>query len=873
MAIDRDNILHVASKYVEKDKYDKAILEYQKLIGVDGSDARTLLKIGDLQSRLKRYEDAIASYNRVATIYADGGFSLKAIAVFKQVRELLNKHAPELKKNYAHIMPRLADIYAQLNLISDALAAYDEAATAHQKAGRDLEAIKIFQKTVHLDPKNPLPYLRLAEASCRVKQVDDAVSAFWTASELLLSLERPDDALKVIERILHFREEPLYARAAGKLYLKRNDQASGLQALAKLQLAFAADPKDLETLGLLAQAFELILQPEKALAVHIEMARIAHEQYNYTLFNDILAHLEQTAPQHQQVLALRQLALKSNIKSAAPSTQTAAEPSPVVNLDDEVEYSEEPVDLNDELEEEAEETDFTQALDRTIAPAYERPHTDSAQATSERSRESFQPQAHVYGAISQAEALRAEGALDQAVLKLHAALEVDANSIPVRQKLREILVEGGDREGAIAETMNIAIIHVHNQNPDAAELLAQEILEIEPDDADALNILAHVGALRDNQNIIGAEEHLNSYDLEGIHPSHLINEIPEPPAANHVPTQGQAQVSPGWKNQAAAEAQEVEAESLEEEEYALDEDEIEDVSPQPPFGNSPAKTSLTAQAPEGFQVHRPSLEAIEEALEEAEFFTTQGLYEDAIGLLSDMLNRAPDHILLAERLSEVRNEALSDRRANEPLAETTAERAQDSSLEDQVLDIAASLDALDHLTQPEAADVLNKDAEVDVDLVLAQFKEGVKKTVKDSDAATHYDLGLAYKEMGLLADAQAEFELAGQDKSRSFMCFAMIGMIAAERQDDKGAIRAFLQALASTEKAVPKLVSLRYDLALAYERCAESKKAIEQYQTILKLDASYRDVAARLSALGGENQRTAAEDEDALDAAFDHLLS
>jgi len=59
VAIDRDKVLDAAQKYVEKRKYDKAVLEYQKIIAVDPNDARTLLKIGDLQSKMEAFAEAI----------------------------------------------------------------------------------------------------------------------------------------------------------------------------------------------------------------------------------------------------------------------------------------------------------------------------------------------------------------------------------------------------------------------------------------------------------------------------------------------------------------------------------------------------------------------------------------------------------------------------------------------------------------------------------------------------------------------------------------------------------------------------------------------------------------------------------------------
>ena len=176
LSIDREKTLQAAQKYIEKKKYDRAIVEYQRIVQEDPNDARTLLKIGDLQARLSAYPEAIATYDRVGQFYASQGFALKAIAVYKQIRELIKKHAPEL-----------ADIYTQLGLTSDALAAWDEVATRLQRAARDRDAIEVFRKMVELDAGNPLPHLRLAEACCRVQSLDEAIESFWTAAELLLN--------------------------------------------------------------------------------------------------------------------------------------------------------------------------------------------------------------------------------------------------------------------------------------------------------------------------------------------------------------------------------------------------------------------------------------------------------------------------------------------------------------------------------------------------------------------------------------------------------------------------------------------------------------------------------------------------------------
>jgi tetratricopeptide (TPR) repeat protein len=304
----REKALAAAQKYVDKKKYDRAVIEYQRIIQEDPNDARTLLKMGDLQSKMAAYAEAIVTYERVGKFYASQGFSLKAIAVYKQIRELVARHVPQLEDKYSHITPKLAELYQQLGLTSDALATLDEVATRLQRQNRDQEAIGVFRKIVELDPTNPLPHLRLAEALSHTKDTDGAVAEFGTASSLLVKLGRRDDALKVIERLLHHKPDAAYARSAAEVYLARSMPNDGMQALAKLQICFQANPRDLETLGLLARAFTQIGQAAKAIEVQKEMARIARDTGKTQLYRDLVAKLVKLAPNDEGV---RQLATAS----------------------------------------------------------------------------------------------------------------------------------------------------------------------------------------------------------------------------------------------------------------------------------------------------------------------------------------------------------------------------------------------------------------------------------------------------------------------------------------------------------------------------------------------------------------------------------
>ncbi len=330
MAIDREKVLEAASKFVEKKRYDKAIVEYQKLIESDPNDARTLLKMGDLQLKMAAYPEAITTYERVGRYYAAQGFALKAIAVYKQVREIVQKHVPHLEERYAHIPPKLAELYQQLGLVSDALAALDEVATRLSRQQRDGEALDIFRKIVALDPTNPLPHLRLAEALSRSRDADGAVSEFGVAAALLIKLGRRDDALKVLERLLHHRPEPAQARLAAELYLQRGAANDGMQALAKLQICVQANPKDLTTLDLLARAFVQLGQPRKGVEVQKEMARIAREQKRYDVFGELVDKLVALAPEDHGVQELAQ-----------SRDEVLAQPSEVEEVPDESDLIEE----------------------------------------------------------------------------------------------------------------------------------------------------------------------------------------------------------------------------------------------------------------------------------------------------------------------------------------------------------------------------------------------------------------------------------------------------------------------------------------------------------------------------------------------------
>jgi tetratricopeptide (TPR) repeat protein len=275
MAINREKVLASAQTNIEKRRFDKAIVELRSVVDADPSDVRTLHKVGELQLKLGRYADAVDAFETVGKLYAQGGFAAKAVAVYTQVREIIATHAPQCAPRYGHIAPKLALLHRELGRKPEALAILQGIVADLERQGRGGDALEYVRQIAELDAQNPLAHLRLAEASARARDIDGAVAAFDTAAQLLLEGHRGHDAILVLERRLQHRPDPAQARRVAELYLARGRAPEdGMQALGRLQICVQAAPKDASVLELVARAFDMVGQRDKAASVRMQIARL-----------------------------------------------------------------------------------------------------------------------------------------------------------------------------------------------------------------------------------------------------------------------------------------------------------------------------------------------------------------------------------------------------------------------------------------------------------------------------------------------------------------------------------------------------------------------------------------------------------------------
>ncbi|WP_245529971.1 tetratricopeptide repeat protein [Anaeromyxobacter dehalogenans] len=268
MAVDKNKIIAEATRFVQKGALDKAIAAYQKILAEDPRDVRILLKVGELFQ--KKGDDRLAAeaFTKVAETYADQGFFLKSVAVYKQI--------VRLDPGDVRVNERLAALYQQLGLMSDAMGQLQVTAAAHERSGDVARLTDVLRRMVELDPENIPSAIKLGELHARAGQAAQALELFRRAADHLRKHNRADEYLKVAERIAGLEPDDRgLTRELAHIYLAKGDTK---RALAKLQLCFKADPKDVETLNLLAQAFRDLGQVSKTLSVYKELAHVHAER-------------------------------------------------------------------------------------------------------------------------------------------------------------------------------------------------------------------------------------------------------------------------------------------------------------------------------------------------------------------------------------------------------------------------------------------------------------------------------------------------------------------------------------------------------------------------------------------------------------------
>jgi pilus assembly protein FimV len=1055
LAFNKNRVMEVARRYVDKGQIDKAIKEYLRVVKEDPQDVRVWLKIGDLYAKKGAKGEAIDTYLKVAKFYGEQGFYLKAVAVYKQILKL----DPRL----IEVNLKLAELYRQLGLMSDAMRHFEMVAGHFHREGKTKEAMATVRQLVELDPENVATRIKLAELYSKEGMVEESVTEFTQACEYLRANNRQDDFVKVAERLLwHKPDNTELNRELAGLYLRRNDPRRALQ---KLQVCFKANSRDVDTLALLAQAFQALEQKSKTVQVLKELARVLDEDGKRDRAQEVHRKILAFVPGDPDSLAY----VGQGAAGAAGAAGTAARVEPpqppqpppppparpqlVTSQDVAPRRRHNPtgsmplvdphaipgLNFGNAAAAAGEQADFT---------------SDFTEDSSfvEASAEAEQHSEEIAKLLTETEVYIKYGLHQKAIDHLRRVFELDEQNIEARERLKDILLDQGRENDAVLELMRLAemtaphdheraagyvgeILGINGTYQPALELaerfhldMTGEVADIEIIDDDLERTRLHggmagieddidfadIGFEEDNELLVdpGATRQISAgigqaaqytdeieaepfeFDFESsvveldpgespdasgvtmeisvdevaslyeltaddheaeaigfdsrspaVEPAYgfgsaaryadqpLIEPVFDPadaaafdaepgfdPGAEaaldlsryqgpgaQVPGGGPGQTAeygayraqsstaltssydaapPGYGAAAGATAEyataasnefgagDFDAEPLADlAEFAVDFEGSGEYRPtqdllgartkETPAGSNESLTTIDTNLDEleaqmmGRQPDRfeQAMDSLEDDLDEADFFISQGLYDEARDIIKGLLIRYPEHPLLLTKLQDLT-----------ALEGTTGEATKATPLPhigfdelDRLEDIDASGGSRSHQrTRP------------------AVFLE---KPVDDEDADTHYDLGLAYKEMGLYDDAINAFAKVAENPAREVQCRLMIGLCYREQDNLSDAIQQFKAGLHAPGINEPEQLSLYYEIATSYEMLGDPKEAMYFYRLIGKREPNYRDVPQRVVVIasgverGGGQGRAWPPSGDDADAAIDSLLA
>src|ERR1700690_969266 len=222
----KQKVLSAAEKFVQQGKLPNAITEYEKVLKADPKDLPVMNTVGDLYSRLGNQEKAVECFKSVGDAYASQGFTVKAIAMYKKLSKL---------KSSLEGVLRLAELYTQQGLFNDARAQYLQVAEEFLRDGQLEQAVRIFQKTLEMDPENVAMRTRLAEVYVRLGKKTEAWQIFAAAAETLRVKGQLGAAEEILQRMITLDPGNGYALLMrGRNAFDAGDMAAAVQCLEKV---------------------------------------------------------------------------------------------------------------------------------------------------------------------------------------------------------------------------------------------------------------------------------------------------------------------------------------------------------------------------------------------------------------------------------------------------------------------------------------------------------------------------------------------------------------------------------------------------------------------------------------------------------------
>ena len=894
--LDKTAILKDAQKYLAKGAIDKAISELERLVK-DSPDGNTYNMIGDIYLRKGVTLSAIENYQKAANFFRTEGFTQKAQALCKKiininpantdalivfgeiceekgmlaeaikyyltVADLLAKEGIKEKilDVYAKILSlspvniplraKVADIYLKEGLKTNAAHEFAHIARIHDEKGDIPKAREFFQKTLDIQPLNKDATLGLShiyektgEIQQAVEQMKDAMVLFpedldilFRCTDLAITSDETSLAEKCLQRIIEKEPKNIKARIMlGEQYLKAGEREFAWaqylpildevlldqkfeDAISFLNTFRSIEP--IETGKRLVSLYKQLNEDDRAVTELIAIGDVYAEKGLDDDARSCYAEAEQINPLHAE--------LRKRI--APPESEPIVEESPAPEVEIPEILAGESGIRETVIEPEAPSMPEIIKTKESAVSASEGPIVEQFEAPVDKKKArpesiTVRVEKAFDEVITEADIFFRYGLLGEAQRLLEDLKQRFPENIDVHLRLKSVYADTHNSKALVSECLILNELYKRIGDEANAEQALKDAFELSPEDPR----LAEQGFTSffekpsfTSSQPTGFGEDASSKELD-------IDDYEEEIAeADFYARQG-----------LAAEALKI----LEK---------LQELFPE----NSDLRERLNAlrhidrdreggERAEGMDTYDTFniLEDVE-APTEFELDETVGADEESAvtsGVEQQESNDLPDMHTVFDIFEEPEKTA--------PLQTELSPLEESSSIvtgppeenEFETFDLSDD-DLEDAQVMPEPS------LDNDVLEIFQEFKKGLNKELGDEDSETHYNLGIAYKEMGLVDDAIKEFQTSRSDPARFIQSSTMLGVCYMEQGLYSLAIDVLSKAVSEMKERDDSYWALTYELAEAYEKNRNLKEALDLYTGVYGWSAKFRDVSDKMSLL------------------------
>ena len=907
MGLNRAKVLETADKLVRQGKLEEAIRHYAALSDDNPRDVNTINRIGDLYVRLRKSKEAIRQFMRIADFYAGDGFHLKAIAMYKKItkldpsnadanervadlyakqglateartqylslaeQRLKSGHPKKAMEIYQRVLALepgnlkvrliLADLQGREGMPAEAVQGLLAVARELRARGLNDEALKVLQKASRLQPQHPELLGQTAEMmqaggkspeevvgtlESLLEAEPGNVKSLQSLAETYLNLGRRADYDRLVASAKDPGSQAVLAQTASQFHLARGDKQAALEtleraaesalrssdptgAVAHLEKSAEIDPTRIEVLEKIVEVWTQASDRSGIVSASERLASTLAKRQEWERAAGVLERLQNLDPSNQVAAQLRPLLDEK--RGRAPSAGESPGEAEVPSLED--------LEKVVELEPEIEDDDSFELGPGTQAggPLFE----DSSEEEEEEVTEGAEAQDAAYSGKSVIQEMRGEpagqpvdedflsehfteaevflkyGLVEKAKEQLQTIIARYPDHVPSWEKMKEIHSEEGRKPEAAAVALKLAAICRQKAEDDKAREYEEEARGLDPgarvaagEAPEGRGPTVKAAAPRETP----AETPLTELDLEPA-------SEPEPPLP--LPAGGEDELS---------------IEIVEED-----------------SGEAPGAAELDA-----------------ERISEFDFFVQQGLTEEAEEILDSLERASPGHPEIlrrrqrlgassrpaAQELSPASSSAggldLDVERAfgrgSGPEASSPAPPEGDAGFFDLAAELRAHvIDSAPDAGSDEPDSTAGPGEEASLDEIFKAFRQKVDQQIEEGDYETRYNLGIAYKEMGLLDEAIGEFQYASREPKLFLECCSILGMCFKEKGMTDLAVKWYRKALESSGHPEEKYQGLRYDLGDLHLERGEFPQALALFSEVYGINSNYRDVASKIREL------------------------